>query len=117
MAPITDETKTMHRSDAERSCSSAYASAGEGGTETTDPLKAQLEAAVRTREIRAYIEGMGAGYVIGMSKLLIRLLGTRFGELPEAVAGRILVADSDQIHRWADRMFSATTLDDVLASD
>ena len=50
-----------------------------------------------------------------MQHLLLRLLTHRFGALSEDVQERIQRADSATLERWADRSFSADSLDDVFA--
>jgi hypothetical protein len=48
--------------------------------------------------------------------MLLRLLRTRFGQLPDAVVAQIHAADSARLEAWADRVLTATTLEDVLGS-
>ena len=50
-----------------------------------------------------------------MQHLLLRLLTHRFGALSEDVQERIQRADSATLERWADRSFSADSLDDAFA--
>ena len=59
-------------------------------------------------------EGRDEGLKIGARNLLLKLLRTRFGALPEAAAARIQAADAAQLDVWAERVLTASTLDDVL---
>ncbi len=45
---------------------------------------------------------------------LLRLLRTRFGELPAAAVARVEAAEMVDIERWGERMFGAKTLAEVL---
>src|SRR5262249_2969554 len=50
----------------------------------------------------------------GEERILLRLLRTRFGALPEAAVAQIRAADSARLDAWADRVLTATTLAEVL---
>lgn len=47
---------------------------------------------------------------------LLRMLRTRFGTVPEAAAARIQAAETGQLNSWLDRLLTASSLDEVLAS-
>jgi hypothetical protein len=49
--------------------------------------------------------------------MLLELLRTRFGELPEAAVARVNAADVAQLDLWAKQVLSAPTLADMLGSD
>jgi len=51
----------------------------------------------------------------GEAKLLTKFLERRFGPLPDSLRSRLAAADVQTLDRWADRMDSATTLDEVFA--
>jgi predicted transposase YdaD len=51
----------------------------------------------------------------GARSMLLRQLRTRFGEVPDDAMARVEAADRAQLDTWADRLFTALTLDDVLA--
>ncbi|WP_437578585.1 DUF4351 domain-containing protein [Sorangium sp. So ce887] len=59
-------------------------------------------------------EGLQEGRREGLQHTLLRLLGARFGALPEDVAARVNSADIPQLDRWFDRVLTATTLADAL---
>ena len=59
-------------------------------------------------------EGRKEGLQEGECKLLLKLLSTRFGALPEAVVARVNAADPTQLEVWAERILSASSLVDVL---
>ena len=52
----------------------------------------------------------------GEERIVLRQLRARFGQLPDAVVARIHAADSARLEVWADRVLTATTLEDVLGS-
>jgi hypothetical protein len=54
-----------------------------------------------------------AGRLEGESKLLVRQLRKRFGELPDAVHARLRSADLDQLERWGEQLLDATSLHDL----
>ena len=49
--------------------------------------------------------------------LLIRLLGSRFGELPAETVDRVRSGSAEEQDRWADRLLSAPTLDAVFIDE
>jgi hypothetical protein len=51
----------------------------------------------------------------GEQKLLVKQLGLKFGELPAQVMQRLRVATDADLERWAERVLTALTLDDVFA--
>jgi len=51
----------------------------------------------------------------GQRALLLKLLTTRFGPLPEDFMARLMAARTEEIERWADRVLTAPTLADVMA--
>ena len=60
-------------------------------------------------------EGLLEGKAEGKAELLLKLLAIRFGPLPEPTRARITAATTEQIDTWAERMLTASTLDEVLA--
>jgi Domain of unknown function (DUF4351) len=50
----------------------------------------------------------------GKCELLLRLLRSRFGELPATAVARVESAEATVLERWGERMLSAKTLADVL---
>ncbi|MGW5921992.1 DUF4351 domain-containing protein [Nocardia fluminea] len=51
----------------------------------------------------------------GEANLLIRLLGRKFGELSESTIQQVRAASSGELHRWADQILTASTIEDTLA--
>jgi len=60
-------------------------------------------------------EGKVEGLREGKAKLLLELLGERFGPLSDVTRARLASATSEQLDAWAKRILTAATLDDVLA--
>jgi hypothetical protein len=65
---------------------------------------------------RVHDRGVEKGVEKGQREVLLRLLGQRFGELPEVVAERVGRASGDDVKRWLDRIVNAASLDDVFAA-
>lgn len=57
------------------------------------------------------------GFDKGQRGMLLRLLGRRFGAVPEPIAARVAEAAPPELERWFDRALEATSLDDVFASE
>ena len=54
------------------------------------------------------------GHKNGERSLLLRQLRFRFGELPPPAVARLEAADLADLERWAERIFGAQTLAEVL---
>ena len=50
----------------------------------------------------------------GEARILLRLLSTRFGELPPTTRERIETADAETLLHWSERVLTARSLDEVL---
>ena len=79
-----------------------------------DFAKKYLEQGFDEARKRASEWGRVQGYNEGMRTLLLRMLRSRFGELPESVVARVESAEVAVLERWGDRVLSATTLAEVL---
>ncbi|MEV4205467.1 DUF4351 domain-containing protein [Nocardia salmonicida] len=55
------------------------------------------------------------GEAKGEANLLIRLLGRKFGELSESTIRQVRAASPGDLHRWADQILTASTIEDTLA--
>jgi Putative transposase, YhgA-like/Domain of unknown function (DUF4351) len=53
----------------------------------------------------------------GQRAMLLRLLGRRFGAVPEPIAARVSTATLPELERWSDRVLEAASLDDVFAGE
>ena len=62
-------------------------------------------------------QGIEQGIGLGEARLLKRLLTSRFGTLPPAIAEQIDQADSADLERWSTRLFEATSLEAVFFRD
>jgi hypothetical protein len=60
-------------------------------------------------------EAEARGEAGGRAGLFLQLLERRFGPLPQAYRDRIDQADPDTLVIWADRMFTAQSLEEVFA--
>lgn len=60
-------------------------------------------------------ESYARGIAEGKAQLLIRQLGLRFGELPEATRDRVLHAKPERLDAWAERIITAQSLEEVLS--
>ncbi|WP_153044051.1 hypothetical protein [Kerstersia gyiorum] len=58
-------------------------------------------------------QGLKQGRNEGMAGLLRALLETRFGPLSDADLARLQQADQTRLHRWAQRLLEAQTLEHV----
>jgi hypothetical protein len=71
---------------------------------------------VETWRREAIQEGVKEGLEQAERKLLLRLLRRRFGaEVDGETELRVAAASADQIEVWAERVFSAATLAELLA--
>jgi len=59
-------------------------------------------------------EGREEGLNEGQRKLLLKLLGLRFGPLPETVELRVRTARTAELSRWAERVLTAESIEEVL---
>jgi hypothetical protein len=62
-------------------------------------------------------EGIEKGIEKGQRAILLRLLGRRFGAVPEPIAARVAAATLPELERWFDRVLDAASLDEVFASE
>ncbi len=58
-------------------------------------------------------KGLQEGLREGEARLLLRLLASRFGDLPQWVHVRVQQADVSQLERWGERLLNASTLPDL----
>jgi hypothetical protein len=62
-------------------------------------------------------ETLGEGVATGERRLLLQLLGRRFGDLPAAVLARVEAADVTALEAFAARLLVAKTADEVVAEE
>jgi hypothetical protein len=60
-------------------------------------------------------QGIEQGIERGERQVLVRQLTRRFGSLPDHAAQRIEAAGRAELELWADRVLTASSLDEVLA--
>ena len=63
---------------------------------------------------RGMQQGVQQGLREGERRVLLKLLTLRFGAPPDAALARIAAADAETLERWAERVLTGATLDDVL---
>ncbi|MFD0363600.1 hypothetical protein ACFQZZ_19300 [Nocardia sp. GCM10030253] len=69
-----------------------------------------------SQRIRA--EGRAIGRAEGRAKYILRILGQRGIALPDDIRDRITTClDLDQLDRWFDRSFTATTITDLFIEE
>jgi hypothetical protein len=78
-------------------------------------LREKVDAMYADWERKTAARGRKEGRKEGERAALVRLLERRFGALPEALSARVAGANQQAIERWLDRLFDATSLDDVFA--
>jgi hypothetical protein len=76
----------------------------------------QEDAMLSTLE-RLVQQGFDKGLEKGQRAMLLRLLGRRFGAVPEPIAARVSAATPPELERWFDRALEASSLDDVFRSE
>jgi predicted transposase/invertase (TIGR01784 family) len=57
------------------------------------------------------------GKKLGQRGILVHQLGVRFGDLPESVTARVETAGEAELKTWAERVLTATTLDEVFRAE
>jgi len=67
-------------------------------------------------EKRAMERGMKRGITAGETNLLLRLLRSKFGDLPPSIEERLQTAKPAQLEHWADRVLFAQTLEQVFSN-
>ena len=58
-------------------------------------------------------KGRAEGRLAGEAEILIRLVETKFGPLPQRAHTRIAAADAEQLLVWAERVLTAEALEEV----
>jgi hypothetical protein len=86
----------------------------EHATTEEDDVSAEIRAWFDDYQRKLRDEASQEGRMEGERRSLLRLLRTRFGELPAAAIARVEAAELAELERWGERMFSAATLAEVL---
>jgi predicted transposase YdaD len=85
--------------------------AGEEATEEIMTLSDMLREEGR---VEGEQKGLKKGRTEGERKILVKQLRLRFGELSDEVVARVRAAGPKQLERWAERVLTAPSLDEVL---
>jgi hypothetical protein len=80
-----------------------------------DSIVDALMAKANPRLAERIAEGRAEGRAEGVAKVLLELLGQRFGPISEATRAHVETATIEQLDTWTDRILAAPTIDDVLA--
>jgi predicted transposase YdaD len=83
------------------------------GPEQEDTVQTFYEMIVQ----EGFDEGIEKGIEKGQRAMLLRLLGRRFGAVPEPIAARVDAATLPELERWSDRVLDAASLDDIFGSE
>ena len=73
-----------------------------------------LQVLTPLEETRAYQQLVGIGRKAGDLTILSKQLRRRFGELPDWAVARLQGADAEQLEAWAERIFDARDVADLL---
>ena len=58
-------------------------------------------------------EGIQQGMQQGEARVLLRLMQSKFGQVPEQARQRVETADANVLLEWSERLLAASKLDDV----
>lgn len=79
-----------------------------------DPANYEFQSEFAKRYLsQGRAEGEAKGRAEGEATLLSKLITLKFGPLDDATAGRLRDASTTDLERWAERILTANTLDDV----
>ena len=81
-----------------------------------ETVGSQVEGTMATIAEQLRQEGEARGRQEGQRALLARQLRARFGEVPERPLERVNAATDEQLERWAERVLTAGSLEEVLDS-
>lgn len=84
------------------------------GREGRDEVVTAGEQLIERGRLKGLQEGLQEGLQTARN-MLLKLLRTRFGALPDDAVARVQAADSAQLDLWAERVLTAATLAEVLA--
>jgi hypothetical protein len=63
---------------------------------------------------RGVADGTADGKAEGKAELLLRLLSSRFGAIPDATREKILRASPERMDVWAERLLIGTSIEEIL---
>ncbi len=85
------------------------------GPEVLEAYMTTAQALEAKGEAKGEARGEARGLVKGEARLLLKQLTLKFGALPDTVRDRTHAATTTELETWAERILTATTLDDVFA--
>jgi hypothetical protein len=81
--------------------------------ELSEPLREDVMDLVEMLAALEREEGRTEGRVEGRAEILLKQLSLRFGAVPETAERRVREASLDELDRWAERVLTATSLDEL----
>lgn len=84
-------------------------------TEATPAVRASMTTIAEKLRARGHAEGKTEGKTEGKIELILEQLSLRFRKLPKHVVRRVHNGTLPELERWAARLLTAASLDDVFA--
>jgi predicted transposase YdaD len=86
----------------------------DGFAEAKEAVMNEFQQEIADGERRGRAEGLREGKRDEAQRLVLKQLRLRFGELPDAAVSRIQAAELQELELWAERIVTASRLEDVL---
>jgi len=80
-------------------------------------LEDRAEEAIIMSASETYERIKGEGVLEGLRRVLLRQLELKFGPVPQQIVVRVHAADVVELERWAERLVSATTLEEAVETE
>jgi predicted transposase YdaD len=83
------------------------------GQEREDAMLSVYDQLIKQGFVKGLETGLESGLEKGQRAMLLRLLGRRFGAVPERITARVAAATPPQLERWFDSALDAASLDEL----